>query len=679
MLVAASVAYNQSTAQPADSSRRDALHPDVVALQQQLTSLAPTEKARAQLNSAHRAWLASRALQCKGAGGGDLQQCLGVHDQERIGSLKRLKLSLLLQAKAATQPSSPPAGFVAALQSDGGVTALSASDAAGVVVVSHYQKIAVIDTATAKIVREIPLGKRYDQPFLSVFPNGRVALQTYFGTRNMHLVDLKDGQVLIESPRAMGPSLILPGGRLVAYAEGDKLRLYDPLADRDVSAPFPHDGETIRRMAVSPDGKKIATVTTGGTLSLWNVAYVAGQQTYLLTRALTTNTGSNAAAAAAIAFSKTGEWIFTTSNHHSDAAVTRWSAADLRRAETFSVGRIRGDMLARLPGNDIVVTSGNHSAFGSYLMFLDMEARTVALGPARKNYLPGIATASTANYVFSSTVHELRRVEVPAAREFEAMDQKLAQLRPKPVEPPRVQQVEIPVLKDFPHDAVIQAIFVYEGGGALQESVRTSSGLRRAVSVDLHVGKTEKPLALVVGSYEPVIWNIKASAQARITHVFVTGYHESVVRGAHHAQIHQLKARFWYPGEGEMLRHLDEQVYIQTGKKVQAVQGTYRGIRYFFGSGAPEPAPEAAAASSPSPPSAMRNRCVDKDGKAFVTDRRCSDLGYRQQGIEIDSSNLVSPSGTFSVSPDVAKCEYQSDGSGVCNLDSGGTVIIHGR
>jgi hypothetical protein len=674
MLVVLAAGYGQGAAQPTSPNQKHPPHPDVVSLEEQISSLATNEKAKAQLRAAHKSWLNARAMQCAGSAQPSLQECLALQDQERIASLKRLKLSLLLQEKARPKPSPPPPGFVAAVRSDGGLTAIASNDAASTIVAVHYQKIA----ATAKIVREIPLGKRYDQPSLSIFPNGRVAMLTHFGTRNMHFVDLKDGQVLSESPRAMGPSVILPGGRTVAYADGDKVQLYDPLTDREVSAAFPHNGDAIRRMAVSPDGKKLATVTTQSTLFLWDIAYVADRQTYMLTRAATADTKSGYAGASAIAFSKTGEWIFTASSHHTDTAVTRWSAADLRQAETFTVGRIRHEVLARLPGTDILVSPGSHAELGSYVMFLDMDARTVALVDAPRHYLPAIATTSSAQYLYSSTVHEVRRVDVPPARDFQSMEAKFAQLRPKPVEPPPKQQVQVPALKDFPHDATIEGVFVYEGGGALQESVRTQSGMRRAVSVDLLVGKTAKPLALVLGSYESVIWNIKASPDARITHVFLAGYHESIVRGAPNVQVHHLSARFWYPGEDAMLRSLNEQVYLQTGKKVEAVRGSYKGIRYYFGIGAPEPDREPAAASSAHPPSGMRNRCLDKDGKVILSDRRCSDLGYRHGGVQVDSDNLMRPGGGFAVSPDVANCQFDGDGGGMCELNGGDTVIIHG-
>jgi hypothetical protein len=681
MLVVLAAGYGQGAAQPTSPNQKHPPHPDVVSLEEQISSLATNEKAKAQLRAAHKSWLNARAMQCAGSAQPSLQECLALQDQERITSLKRLKLSLLLQDKARPKPSPPPPGFVAAVRSDGGVTAIASNEAAAMIVAVHYQKIAVIDTATAKIVREIPLGKRYDQPSLSIFPNGRVAMLTYFGTRNMHFVDLKDGQMLSESPRAMGPSVIVPGGRAVAYADGEALRFYDPLTDRDVSASFPHNGETIRRMAVSPDGKQLATLTTQGTLVLWDIAYVTDRQTYMLTRAATADTksGSGYAGASAITFSKTGEWIFTASSHHSDAAMTRWSAADLRTMETVSVGRIRNEMLARLPSTDILVTAGSHSELGSYLMFLDMDARTVALTEAPRNFLPAVATTSSAQYLYSSTVYEVRRVDAPAASAFQGMETKLAQLRPKPVEPPK-PQVQVPVLKDFPHDATIEGVFVYEGGGPLQESVRTQSGMRRAVSVDLLVGKTAKPLALVLGSYESVVWNIRASPDARITHVFLAGYHESVVRGAPNVQIHHLNTRFWYPGEDAMLRALNEAVYLQTGKKVEAVRGSYKGIRYYFGSGAPEPDREPAAASSAHQPAGIRNRCLDKDGKVVLTDRRCSDLGYRYSGVVVDSDNLVRPGGGIAVSPDVANCQIEADGSGMCTLNGGDgdTIIIHG-
>ena len=49
--------------------------------------------------------------------------------------------------------------------------------------------------------------------------------------------------------------------------------------------------------------------------------------------------------------------------------------------------------------------------------------------------------------------------------------------------------------------------------------------------VDVEVGRTFKPVVLILSSYDPVIWNIKVDMQAEIDGVIIDGYHRSGVIG----------------------------------------------------------------------------------------------------------------------------------------------------
>jgi hypothetical protein len=44
----------------------------------------------------------------------------------------------------------------------------------------------------------------------------------------------------------------------------------------------------------------------------------------------------------------------------------------------------------------------------------------------------------------------------------------------------------------------------------------------------------------------------------------------------------------------------------------------------------------------------------------------------------VNSDNLVRPEGGIAVSPDVANCQIEADGSGMCELSGGDTIIMHG-
>jgi len=79
----------------------------------------------------------------------------------------------------------------------------------------------------------------------------------------------------------------------------------------------------------------------------------------------------------------------------------------------------------------------------------------------------------------------------------------------------------------IPDDTIVIAAGAY-GGRELPFQIGQSGHQATQFDVDVHA---DAPVALLLGAYEPAIWNIRWSRGTRIVAVFATGYHRQAVAG----------------------------------------------------------------------------------------------------------------------------------------------------
>lgn len=143
------------------------------------------------------------------------------------------------------------------------------------------------------------------------------------------------------------------------------------------------------------------------------------------------------------------------------------------------------------------------------------------------------------------------------------------------------EPASIPVkpMLDIPHDAKIEAIGVYQGGG---EGARPREP-RKTTNVDVRVRRSEKPVVLVLSSYEPVLWRVVAEPGARLDAVLVSGNHASQVIGAGSTRTIVLGTAYAYERSNPGYLKLDNEVFRMTGKRISLFQGSYEGAQFIVG------------------------------------------------------------------------------------------------
>lgn len=124
-------------------------------------------------------------------------------------------------------------------------------------------------------------------------------------------------------------------------------------------------------------------------------------------------------------------------------------------------------------------------------------------------------------------------------------------------------------------DARVEAVGVYQGSGATHESRANANSTPPTVQV--RVNRSDKPLALVLSSYEAVRWLIIPEPGARLAGIFVSGYKQSSVIGATSARVITMGQNFAYDMNSKEFRALDEEFSRLTGRRIALLQGRYEG------------------------------------------------------------------------------------------------------
>lgn len=90
-----------------------------------------------------------------------------------------------------------------------------------------------------------------------------------------------------------------------------------------------------------------------------------------------------------------------------------------------------------------------------------------------------------------------------------------------------------PIGCSFPSGSLPKKFVVFAAGAYTGKEVdfQIDQSGHQATKVDVAVNYTDSPVVLMLGAYEPTIWNIGWSDKTRIAAVFASGYHRQVLAG----------------------------------------------------------------------------------------------------------------------------------------------------
>jgi WD40 repeat protein len=172
---------------------------------------------------------------------------------------------------------------------------------------SKAHKVRIFDATTGAFVRAIDASEA-GSPSLAFFPDGKtLAVGSDDG---VDLVDLGSGTRRAMLEASASDVVVTPDGATIVTASGPELRTWD--ASGQSVQVIKSLGEPGTTLAISPDGRRLATGSEDGTIKIWDVARGTLLQTL----------HGHEGAVTAVAYSKDGALLASTGH---DGAVQLWS------------------------------------------------------------------------------------------------------------------------------------------------------------------------------------------------------------------------------------------------------------------------------------------------------------------------------------------------------------------
>ena len=660
-LVLAATNPTQAGIAPVSGEVEDALR--------KVLALVETDEPQRLIREGQQAWAASRGSHCaalarvedqgKGPGRGSAAEaCLVAMDRQRVEALKGMRIPLLLAQRPQTTAGKIRGGVGIPLDKSRIPDGLAVAATGWLAAIGTVDGIVdLFDLVTGQRLRSF-VAERYAS-YLAFSANARLLLTGSRQVRGLQIWDVHNGEVLKDVKEVMGPFVLSPDNRHVFFADAQRgLGIYE-LARGAMVGPYYWVGGTTTDLVIDPSGRRLAAVTFDGMLTTWEVVDAGPGAGLALAKLAEARVPANERPSS-VTFSADGGQLFAATAHQ---RLETWRVRDLQRQASLQVGGVITGHLERVPDTNLlcfpvqrppspdrrparteqvmsVVDPISHEAV---LLDGDLTARAV-LAP-----MPG------GNLVLVATQLDLRSVALPERRHFKALADVLPPI-PEPASQPSPHGyggTSLPLVRDLGREVRVEAIGVYEGARPPGPPPGRNA-TRTPRPVELSVGTTDRPLVLVLSSYEPVVWNITASPGSRIRHILLSGHGDSSVVGVRGLEVTRIGRAYAYTLGGGGYAELDGLVLRYVGRSIERFQGRYTGERFSIGT-------VDATRSA--------HKCLDVNGLPLYTDRPCE-----SPGVGPSTAPEESTAGVGSEAPGGGG--QPADGGGTRVLRCGRTTIV---
>lgn len=196
---------------------------------------------------------------------------------------------------------------------------------------------------------------------------------------------------------------------------------------------------------------------------------------------------------------------------------------------------------------------------------LGATASALARSPQQQAYIDALSAQVRAANVRAAIRDGLPRETIEALRRG---DHPRAVAADSYSPPPQVHK---PIL-DIPADARVAMLGVYQAAGSSQRASRTGP-------IFVNVAPGDKPIVLVLSSYEAVTWMIQPGSR-KIAAVLLSGYTPSTVSGQGSAQVLRIGSRHAYKIESREFQELRRDLARYVGNATPVFQGAYEGREF---------------------------------------------------------------------------------------------------
>lgn len=565
------------------------------AVEEELSSLMTIDKnpqRKKALETAHQDWLKLRTSHCAAQlsqqdkkDDKKLQECYAAFDRQRIEFLKQQKIKLLYEAPSKGEIPKNHYRVTYPQEKDynrGLPRSVVAAAGAPVVAVTFSNDMTEIyDIVNGQLINRIKTLDTKNRTvgynfFLS--PNGRILMCSFYMPKTeLMMWDVMTGELLRYVTINLGNRLITADGTYFIYSEKNRLCIYDVVSGEIIWNVEGKDWSSYA-LALSPD-EKYLIASRGQNIECWELVKSSDGKLSLNIRTMEPMRNFYPSS---MAFANNNQSFYSVAY---PGKIIERRISDLKEMYNYNFQKYQNFSIKNIYKTDIILMEAYQSMNSVSAFYVDMARKTAKKINEHMDDYTKIAPLSNGQMVLAG-VNDLKTLDVPDRNEFSRFGEIFGDVTVENVYVSSQIKEAVKVDRPFPPDCErfqTEAIGVYEG------ALPDNDGRRKGV--DVNIGPTDKPVKLVLSSYEPVAWRLHLTSHARISDIYLSGSNASKVEGIEGIVINYIGSAYAYNDSnlrGGGRRHrgsydLAGIVKEKTGCDIANFQGTYKGSMFYIG------------------------------------------------------------------------------------------------
>ena len=543
------------------------------------------------MEASHQEWLKLRKTHCAAMINTDstetnqkLSECYEAFDNQRIAMLNQQRISLLIDLPPKSSIPNYPINITYSPETKFRPTVplslviASSAPVAAVTFASNMTEI--FDLTNGQLLSRIQTlddDMRRGVYHFFLTPNGRILIASYHWPKTgLRMWDTLNGEMLRD--KMISPyydRFPMKNGKYFIYTERNRMGIYDIVTDKSI---WYFDGKRAASyMALSPDDKWLI-VGREEQIECWELIRSEDNQISYTLRQVQT-AGNYFYQPSSIVFPSSSRFFYGSLPK---GFLLKWQLPDLTLLERVRLSRFKDIRIIQIPGAEsfLMEASVSNSIMEAYVVNVtEKRAQHLTEHTGRNSKIAPI----NSNLILLATPFELRVLKLPNTDDMRPASQSLGEILYEPVPVTRgIQTNQLQHIQTDCTSAQIEAIGVYEG--SLQTGRR---GFQEKIPghVVVNIGATDKPVKLVLSSYEPVIWQLKEDLGARLSEILLSGSNESRIEGISKINITYIGSAYSYGNSkrGRNVFGLENAVKQKTGCGIENFQGSYTGNNFYIG------------------------------------------------------------------------------------------------
>ena len=439
--------------------------------------------------------------------------------------------------------------------------------------------VEIFDLARGRLLSRIQISDDVLKPGYQDFylsPNGRIFVSYAHWPKSwVKLWDTQTGEFLREENKILYPRPPRSIGGYFVFANSRKIGLFDFATGEEVWSI--QGTEHAVFLGVSPDDKWLIFLR-GNSVECWELSY-SGDKKISFTLRSSEVVGNGKMQPNSIAFAQDNKSFYGTLPF--EPVIHQWSVPDLKILRKLRFPTFSDLKLIQGPHDSSFLLTGISSDKILKKFSVDMVNETAHL-LAEYNDKNDRIVSLWNSQLLSATPFDLKISNLPKPTSFLPFSQVLGGIIADPITSQTTNSESFQINETSKincEDFQLEVIGVYEGKQPNDKKRRF--GEKTAGHVSVKIGTTDKPIKLVLCSYQPVIWRLQASPETIISEVFLSGSNESKIEGLRRAQITYIGSAFAY--ESSNTSNLFGLIRKQIGCGINRFQGVYCGDHFSIG------------------------------------------------------------------------------------------------